>query len=74
MRLPAEKQKVTLGCYYTLSPADKLNVNVSLVIRWYAWPFLMWKAAHKDYDFKWYEYPMLIGTIGKHTILKWMGK
>lgn len=64
MRLPERKQRVTTGCYYSISPSNRgLAINIEMKINWYAWPFIMWKAAHKEYFFKWYQYPKLFFII-----------
>ncbi|MBS4188640.1 hypothetical protein KHA94_00200 [Bacillus sp. FJAT-49705] len=70
--LPKGKQRITIGCYYTLQPAKGMCINTSLVIRWYGLPFLMWKRAHEIKSFKWYEYPLLVWLIAKHTLKKWV--
>ncbi|PLR93201.1 hypothetical protein CVD19_19550 [Bacillus sp. T33-2] len=64
-----------LPCYYLMNPANRgLAVHMSLSIKWYGWPFIMWKAAHKEYLFKLYQYPRLIAVLIKHTVMKWLGK
>lgn len=74
-RLPEGKQRVCFGCYYTMSPANKgLAINMSLTIRWYGIPFLMWKVAHEDCNIRWYQYPLLINAITRNTFLSLLGK
>jgi hypothetical protein len=73
-RLPEGKQKLGIGCYYTMSPGNGLTINTELVIKWYAWPFLLWKYAHKEYSFRWNQYPIVILNITLLSIKKWLGK
>lgn len=75
MRLPEGKQRLCVGSYFTMTPVDRGHkINLNLVIKWYAWPFLMWKAAHKECIIKWYQYPKLVGKIAWLTLKKWLGK
>ncbi|WP_180954653.1 hypothetical protein [Bacillus sp. V5-8f] len=55
-----------------MNPTKGLAFDMNLVIKWYGWPFMMWKTAHKEYIFRWYEYPRLIVLITKHTLVKWI--
>jgi hypothetical protein len=68
------KQKFATGCYIMLSPGKGLSFNMSLAIKWYGWPFLFWKAVHKEYSFKWHHYPKVIFNIARLTLRKWRGK
>jgi hypothetical protein len=74
-RLPEGKQRLAFGCYYTLEPGKRFpDIKVALHIKWYGWPVLMWKKAHELRQLKWHQYPYLFWLIGKHTLLKWMGR
>jgi hypothetical protein len=68
-RLPEGKQKLMFGCYYTMK-SKGLSIELKTDIKWYAWPVLMWRIAHRDYDMKWYKYPRLIWIIIKQTVKK----
>lgn len=61
--LPQGKQKFEFGCYYKMDPMRNGNINLSIDIKWYAWPFLLWKQARKTLELKWYQYPFLIKFI-----------
>lgn len=62
------------GCYYTITASEGLDYNVTVNIRWYAWPFLLWKKAHKELDIKLLDYPYLLWFITKTTIAKLVSK
>ncbi|WP_428909480.1 hypothetical protein [Niallia sp. Krafla_26] len=71
-RLPEGKQRISVGCYYEMSPGKNFTINMSFIIRWYAWPFLMWKFIRKEQDVKWYQYPTLVLIIINYTLKKWL--
>lgn len=73
LKLPI-KRKLMFGCYYTISASKGFNYNVRVNIKWYAWPFLLWKKAHEKFDIKLLGYPYLLWFITKTTIAKLVSK
>lgn len=70
-RLPEGKQRLGIGYFYEMKPSkEKLGINVTVTVRWYAWPPLMWRYVRENLDVKWYEYPEIIGIIVKQTLSK----
>lgn len=66
--------QLPFGCKVTTTHVDGMNYKVNVVIKWYSLPILMWKAAHEEYNIRWYQYPRLIGIVAKHTLFKLVGK
>ncbi|KIV34462.1 hypothetical protein TR09_17395 [Vibrio parahaemolyticus] len=64
------KHRFATGCYFTI----QANNHAILHIKWYAWPFLLWKRVHETYDIKWFMYPKVIAVITKVTFTKLIGK
>ena len=63
------KQRLRFGCYYTMSLGEKHNViKTTLIIKWYAWPVLLWQECRKKYEYEWFEYPKLIYLIINHSL------
>lgn len=66
-RLPEGKQKLMPGVYYTFE-TEGLSIKLIPDIKWYAWAFIIWRIAHRDYEMKWYKYPKLLWIITKRTV------
>lgn len=64
------KHRITTGAYMDLTVNNDLTVNMTLDVKWYGWVPLYWKAAHKEYEFKWYQYPKLLWVIASHSLKK----